>query len=108
MADHRRQHRQRDVVDPAHADAGHDEVEEHEDPGAHFGHAGEIGGEVRRGARADADHRAGKARAAQGVGGGDDRQPFLLGGAAQRLGTARRIAAAGMGQDAAQFGRRPV
>ena len=39
VPDDARQNRERDVVERAHAEARHDEIEEHVDAGAHFGDA---------------------------------------------------------------------
>ena len=59
------EHRNGDVVVGAHANAGHDEIEEHEDAGAALGDAVEVSREHRRRRRTDAHHRRRVANAAQ-------------------------------------------
>ncbi|GCC46340.1 hypothetical protein chiPu_0030573, partial [Chiloscyllium punctatum] len=68
MADHRREHRQCDVVDRADPDPGHHQVEHHEHAGAHLGDALEPAREMGRRRRADADHGAGQSGRAQRFG----------------------------------------
>ena len=104
VADHRRQHRQRDVVDLADTDPGHHEIEEHEHAGPDFGDAAEVGGVVRGRCGADADHRAGQPRLAQEGGGIDHAAALDLGTSTQGLGPTGRITGAGVRDHAAQFG----
>ena len=77
MADHRGQHRQRDIVRVADPDAGHHQIEEHVDTGAQFGHAGKVLGRMGRRRRSDAHDRAGQTGFAQRPGGGYGRVTFL-------------------------------
>src|SRR5699024_8390475 len=97
VADHRGHDRQRDVVDAADADAGHDQIEEYKYPGAYFGVAGQVAGEMGRRRRADADHGAGQAGLTQNRRGGDGAAPFVFGASRQRLVAAGGIAFAGVG-----------
>ena len=101
VADDLGQHRERDVVGRADADAGLEQVEEDADPGAELGQALEGDRAHQRRRRADADHRAGVAGGAQDRRRADDGQPLALGGglegrpcpwrrSSRRRGSARR------------------
>ncbi len=67
MAGHGRQNGDGDLVLGAAAEAGLEQIEEDEIPGADLGHAVEIAGEQGGGRRADADHGAGKPAARRRV-----------------------------------------
>jgi hypothetical protein len=47
VADHACENRDRNVVERADPETRHHQIEEHEDPGAHFGHAGKVVGKMR-------------------------------------------------------------
>ena len=102
VTDDRGQHRHRDVVDLADADAGHDQIEEDEHPGPHLGDPSSASRHERR-RRADADHRAGVTGRAQDPAAPTTARPLPLGRSRQgrrrrarhssrRHGSARRAA----------------
>ncbi len=81
--------RQRDLVEPAHAEAGHHQVEEHVDARAHLGDAREGLAEERGGRGADAHHRRAHGRRRAGAA---RRAPRLRARAAPRRGSRPRCA----------------
>ena len=92
MADDGCQHGQGNVVDLAHPDPRHHQIEKHVYPGPQFGHACQILRGMRRGGGPDADHRAGQARCPQDICRPDNGAAFLLGKGGVGLRSADAIA----------------
>ncbi|KAG0778981.1 hypothetical protein G6F22_010905 [Rhizopus arrhizus] len=102
MADDGRQHGGGDVVDGAHAQPCHHQVEEHVHARAHFRHAIEVAGKVGGGRGADADDRARQPCLADRFSAADGSPALLFGHIGDRLQAAAAVGLAGMRHDAAQ------
>ena len=108
VADHRGQHRQREIARAARADERLVEIVEAIDARPHLGDAGEVARMHRRRRRAARHDRAGDAGGADLFRRRDDRQPLLLGDRRDPVGGALMIGVAGVGHHTRKLDARRV
>ena len=106
MADHRGQHRDRDIPGVTGAELSLEQVEEEVVAGVKFRHVLQAGGVHGGGRRADTDLREDDALGLEALGGGHGVRPLLLGDPAQGLGPWMVVGVAAMGIDALEAERR--